>query len=653
MADLSKIKLNGVEYDLKDAVARAAINDGLKLQVVEELPSENIDENTLYLVPRQEEIIHSETKEITSATQTDVYFFDIVSNLNKTYSATVIITQTLNDVTTELLHETINNVNFNITEATTIYEENNWRIKTTAQTTILISYIGDKSTWEKDSWQVTLILKENLSSTHLYSKYLYLNNAWEEVNEDFNNYMVKGADYVTAGQKSGSVLGLQATAEGNSTTASGKASHAEGKLTTASGNVAHAEGQSTQANGSASHAEGSTTKANGDYSHAEGYHNQANGRSAHSEGHGFFSGPIQITGPANATTYNFTYTNNNTQPIVVGQTVYGGITDTVTTTITAIDKTNKTITFAKTFNSNNDVSSLRLHIEGHATGVGAHSEGYATTANKDGTHSEGIATVADGQGSHAEGYATRAAAVYTHAEGRNTTASGANSHAEGYNTIASGNTSHAEGGTTTASANGAHAEGGGTQASGPYSHSEGYHAIASGDASHAEGHTTTSSGLQSHSEGWSTVASGGTSHAEGQFTIAAKQSQHVFGEANIEDTATTTKSRGNYVEIVGNGTIDTDSDTPVVTRSNARTLDWSGNEWLAGKLTVGAAPVNDMDVATKQYVDTAMSNVTVPTVEDMANVTAMLASYGLNTTTTLSAAAAGTAELDSAVVQSV
>jgi hypothetical protein len=73
---------------------------------------------------------------------------------------------------------------------------------------------------------------------------------------------------------------------------------------------------------------------------------------------------------------------------------------------------------------------------------------------------------------------------------------------------------------------------------------------------------------------------------------------------------------------------------------------------LAGKLTVGAAPVNDMDVATKQYVDTAMNSVTVPTVEDMANVTAMLTNYGLNTTTTLSAAAAGTAELDSAVVQS-
>lgn len=33
------------------------------------------------------------------------------------------------------------------------------------------------------------------------------------------------------------------------------------------------------------------------------------------------------------------------------------------------------------------------------------------------------------------------------------------------------------------------------------------------------------------------------------------------------------------------------------------TVDWDGNAVVAGKLTVGAAPVNAMDVATKQYVD--------------------------------------------------
>jgi hypothetical protein len=74
-------------------------------------------------------------------------------------------------------------------------------------------------------------------------------------------------------------------------------------------------------------------------------------------------------------------------------------------------------------------------------------------------------------------------------------------------------------------------------------------------------------------------------------TIAQRQSQHVFGEYNIADTMGTIVTRGNYVEIVGNGTSNA--------RSNARTLDWNGNEVLAGKLTVGANPVNAMDVVTK------------------------------------------------------
>ena len=49
-------------------------------------------------------------------------------------------------------------------------------------------------------------------------------------------------------------------------------------------------------------------------------------------------------------------------------------------------------------------------------------------------------------------------------------------------------------------------------------------------------------------------------------------------------------------DIVGNG-------TDAKHRSNAYTLDWSGNGIYAGKLTVGSGPINDMDVATKQYVD--------------------------------------------------
>lgn len=58
------------------------------------------------------------------------------------------------------------------------------------------------------------------------------------------------------------------------------------------------------------------------------------------------------------------------------------------------------------------------------------------------------------------------------------------------------------------------------------------------------------------------------------------------------------------LEAVGNGTGDG-------ARSNARTLDRNGNETLAGKLTLGAAPSGNMDAATKAYVDGAGSAVTV------------------------------------------
>lgn len=52
----------------------------------------------------------------------------------------------------------------------------------------------------------------------------------------------------------------------------------------------------------------------------------------------------------------------------------------------------------------------------------------------------------------------------------------------------------------------------------------------------------------------------------------------MFGEYNQRDgSAQSAHNRGNYVEIVGNGTSSS--------QSNARTLDWSGNEWIAGSLT--------------------------------------------------------------------
>lgn len=216
-----------------------------------------------------------------------------------------------------------------------------------------------------------------------------------------------------------------------------------------------------------------------------------------------------------------------------------------------------------------------------------------------------------GEGSFASGYNVEASLSYTHAEGAFTEASGVYAHAEGNSTTASGDSSHAEGDSTEASVYCAHAEGHHTTASNSCAHAEGDSTTASGVYAHAEGYDTEASGGYAHAEGGGTIASGTRSHAEGRATIANHGSQHVFGEFNIADpSAEATSDKGNYVEIVGNGTS--------TARSNARTLDWNGNEVLSGKLTVGAAPTNNMDVATKQYVDTGLAGA-IPVSEKGAN----------------------------------
>lgn len=174
--------------------------------------------------------------------------------------------------------------------------------------------------------------------------------------------------------------------------------------------------------------------------------------------------------------------------------------------------------------------------------------------------------------------------------GNNTKAMGAYSTTEGFATQ------------TDSVAQGAHAEGLYTHSEKSGAHSEGIRTYATGTYSHAEGNETKSWAEASHSEGYLTNARGPYSHAEGVGTTALNKSQHVFGEYNQLDDGTggSMQERGHYIEIVGNGTSDQ-------VLSNARTLDWSGNQVLAGKLTVGVGPTESMDVTTKQYVDNAIS----------------------------------------------
>lgn len=157
-----------------------------------------------------------------------------------------------------------------------------------------------------------------------------------------------------------------------------------------------------------------------------------------------------------------------------------------------------------------------------------------------------------------------------------------------------GEGSFAFGSDVTAEGNTSHAEGTHTIAYGVNSHAEGEHTQATGSNSHAEGDLTYAQAACTHAEGCESSASGQYSHAEGYGTIAYTISQHVSGEYNVRDSSGTQFSRGAYAEIVGNGTASN-------ARSNARALDWSGNERLNGTLYVGcnADSTGGTEVATK------------------------------------------------------
>lgn len=175
-------------------------------------------------------------------------------------------------------------------------------------------------------------------------------------------------------------------------------------------------------------------------------------------------------------------------------------------------------------------------------------------------------------------------------------------------------------------------------ASGESSQAFGSDTYAAGWASHAEGSVTAAHGNISHTEGIYTLTEDGAwaSHAEGSDTIANTPCVHVSGQYNSitdlslaptwtantsytvgdivkhEETNDDDETRnyvyrcitanndatfdyekwitwqdvGDFVEIIGNGGYINDDEWTEL-RSNARALDWQGNEYLNGYLYVG------------------------------------------------------------------
>ena len=162
----------------------------------------------------------------------------------------------------------------------------------------------------------------------------------------------------------------------------------------------------------------------------------------------------------------------------------------------------------------------------------------------------------------------------------------------------------------------------GTSATGDNAVSEGVSTRAQGNYSHAEGASTTARGDGSHAEGAGTTATGLYSHAEGQNTYAKNMAQHVFGTYNATDTSSNPSTeKGAYVEIVGNGTSDR-------ARSNARTLDWEGNESLAGSLTLGKGNPDEASLTAAEITTIKTAAASIPTkVSELVNDSGYITDY--------------------------
>lgn len=207
-----------------------------------------------------------------------------------------------------------------------------------------------------------------------------------------------------------------------------------------------------------------------------------------------------------------------------------------------------------------------------SVGFNAHVEGENTMAQDRDGHAEGRGTKAIGQYGHAEGRNT-VAAYAAHAEGRDSVALGDMSHVENYKTTAIGDYSHAEGYETLAQGQTSHAEGHMTKANAYGTHTEGNQTVANEAYAHAEGEYSQANNVGAHAEGFGTIAQGKYSHAEGLNTLASGDYQHVQGAFN--------ESSFDMAHIIGGGTSEDD-------RKNIHTIDWDGNAWFAGNITIGA-----------------------------------------------------------------
>ena len=436
--------------------------------------------------------------------------------------------------------------------------------------------------------------------------------------------------------------------EGCNNHATGLYSHAEGLYNTASGQCAHVEGSPSgggpsTASGQGSHSEGTGNTASGDYCHVEGSRSRVYSESGHAEGsgHNLYGHEAHIEGSGNSASEYSSHTEGaGNRNIAQNSHVEGGGNSNVTMS-----------TISHTEGAGNVNYGVQSHIEGagnKVSGEESHVEGAGNVGHGPKVHIEGGGNGGYGLGSHVEGKHNTALGYGQHAEGvyniigyssvpqefnystnysegdivcinnmyygnpdsetsmpfvfRCTSAPGKIQSGNGVTIIHpsewNSSSTYTTGDVVKVSGYGFYRANSSSVTSNPVlkhnnngggsdwikikevlspfrnTSSSGYYLLDCNDISGANDIAIVASDVTVQAM-WEPVSTSMVGHVEGLKNISTGSYQHVQGKYNDPDP--------DQAFIIGNGTYA----DGVTTRSNALTVDWSGNMVLAGDITPG------------------------------------------------------------------
>ena len=268
MANISKIKISGTSYNIKDENACNVVE--LTQAEYDALPASAKTSNSLFVI-------------------TDAQGADLSNYYTKTEADNLLDTKL--DVTaytpTDLSNYYTKSETSGATEISTALAS-----KADTATTYTKTETDNAITAATSTKQDTLVSGTNIKTINSQS---ILGSGNIEIQGGGGGKAIEAGRgiAITTGETADTVsfnlpisagTGTNSIIEGSAELANGISSHAEGTATIASSENSHAEGENTRANGKGSHAEGLLTNANGEYSHAEGFFAKANGKYSHAEG---------------------------------------------------------------------------------------------------------------------------------------------------------------------------------------------------------------------------------------------------------------------------------------------------------------------------------------------------------------------------------